>query len=90
MRSISSSMVAPTKGRAPAIGDQALNSPRFAYLINSDDVRMIERGCRLGLTLEPAAVHGAGEFIREELNRNGAVLAGIDGAVDGAHPASTG
>jgi hypothetical protein len=58
-----------------------------ADVVERTDVRMIERGNRAGLAVEPLAQLRIGrERLRQDLNRDGPIEPRVAGAVHLAHP----
>src|SRR5262245_14042662 len=69
-------------------GDQVLPALELAYIVHSQNVRMIQRRCRLRLALESAAGRRIGQILRKKFDGNRAIQLGIDCAVYNSHPAA--
>ena len=63
-------------------GHQILPAVEFTYVIDGEDVRMIERRRHLRLALKSPASCRIGEVVGEELDRHGPVELGIDSPKD--------
>src|ERR1700740_1224229 len=71
-----------------ALGDERL-AIVLANLVNGADVRMIERGCRLGLAFEAfQGLRVVRQFWWKELQRDETVEACVLRLVDHAHPSA--
>ncbi len=68
--------------------DQEVHPVLAPDVVESADVRMVQAGDRLGLALEPLLqIRVRGDLLRQALDGDGAVEAGVAGFVDLAHAA---
>ncbi len=69
-------------------GNQILAGVYLSGIVNSEDVRVIERGCHLRLALKPASSCCIGQVVGKKFDRNPPVQPGIVSLKHHAHPAS--
>ena len=76
--------------KCPAVhefGYQVLPALEITGVVDSQNVRMVERGGHLCLTLKAVTGRGVGQLRRQELDRHRPVELGIDGAKHFTHAA---
>ena len=70
------------------LGHQVLPALEIASVVDGQDVRVVERGGHLCLSLKAAARRGVGQLRRKELDRHRPVELGVDGTKYLTHAAN--
>src|SRR5262249_43953969 len=70
------------------LGHEILLAVRITHVMDSKDMRMVERRGHLSLLLKAVASGSIGEDLRQKLDRHWPVELGVDGKKDFAHAAS--
>jgi hypothetical protein len=82
--------LAPSNANTAPVPMATVQPSSASHVEHGTDVRMAERGERLGFPLEPLLQIGiAGDVRGEDFDRDGAIETCVSGPVDFTHPAGT-